>query len=880
MILNNQNIHYFSNSTIIEKDLDLTKIGIRGKRLIELANLKMPILPGIIIDSDIASKLVDVNIMEDLQKFCYLAEEDTGKKFGSETNPAIFKIVISPSLEIEHFPSIHTIGLTDKTISGFKEIVGETFAYHEYSNFLIKGMLNIIQLKYGENEGIEKINKFMDQINKSKTLDDYKKNIEFAKTLFPKQFFEDAYYQLNFIIERISIFLNSEDMDDEDTAIIVQPMVYGNYGKDSYSGTYYTRNIVTGEQKIQGLCYQDKFDAVEGQATEIQKIDSKYMSQLNKIADEIECNFKEIREIIFTIEKGKLWLLSNRTVINKSTQAELKCLFYLLKKNIIDNNYLISHIKPSQVSEILHPIIDPSFGKKLKSIDGGIGGAPGAAKGRIFFSTDDLLEAKRRSIALEQDSNVILCLPATYAEDVKAIELAAGVLSSEGGYSAHASVVARQYGKVSLVNTDIKIDVKGKKFTIGDIVVKEGDYLTLDVPYYGKPKILLGNADLIEPDPNESGLMDLIKITNKYVKEFKVYGNADTPKDAAIVKLFGGEGIGLCRTEHMFFGEKRINIFREMIMAGNVSERKKSLTKLQKFQQEDFYGIFKIMHPYPVTVRLLDAPLHEFLPHTEDEFSDFMDYLKINNPNIKKEEVEYKCGSISEVNPMLGHRGCRIAVTFPEIYEMQIKAIFEAAYKLQSEGIEIKPEIMIPIVMNSEEVKLIMFGKKIEGNFIKGIKQIENEVREYLNIKKPLEYFVGTMIELPAAELTADQIAKYAEFFSFGTNDLTQTTHGLSRDDFNSFMPDYSQFDLIDSNPFKVLTAAVKEMISIASIRGRLIRPDIKIGLCGEQGAEPSNLEFLKSVGINYISCSSYSIPIAKLKIAQMSLDDNLEELT
>lgn len=877
-MMKNKNIHYFSSNYELKEKIDLNKIGVRGKRLLELCNLKMPILPGIIIDSEIASKLMNINIKDDIKKFCELVEQETGKRYGDEKNPAIFKVVISPSLEIEHYPSIHTIGLTDKTIEGFKQIVGENFAYHEYSNFLIKGVLNILKLKYGKNNGFEKLDKFMQQIDSSTTLEDYKRNVEFAKTLFPKEFFEDAFYQLNFILESVSIFLNSEEVDNEDTAIIVQPMVYGNYGKDSYSGTYYTRNIATGERKIQGFCYQDKFDAVAGEELDINEIGNKYfLKELQRIANEIEKNFKEIREIIFTIEKGKLWLISNRPVIAKSTQADLRCLLDLLKDKVIDEKYLITHIKPSQVSDVLHPVIDPSSSQQFKSIEGGIAGATGAAVGRVYFNTDALLEARKKAIMLDQDTNFILCLPATYAEDVKAIEVSNGVLSSEGGYSAHASVVARQYGKVSLVNPEIKIDTKNRCFIINDIVVKEGDYITLDVPYYGKPRILLGRAKLIEPDPKQSGLLDLIEITNKYIKDFKVYGNADTPKGAEMVKLFGGEGIGLCRTEHMFFDKTRINIFREMIMATSVEERKRSLDKLEVFQKQDFYEIFKTMYPYPVTIRLLDAPLHEFLPHTEEEFNEFMNYLKQNNPKIKYEDVKYKCESISEVNPMLGHRGCRIAVTYPEIYEMQTRAIFEAAYKLQEEGIDVKPEIMIPIIMNAEEVKVLRFGKKIEGRYIKGIKQIEEELREKIKPKKRIEYLVGTMIELPAAALSADLIARYSDFFSFGTNDLTQTTLGLSRDDFSSFMPDYSLFDLIEGNPFKILTEPVKELISIATLRGRLVRPDIKIGLCGEQGAEPENLEFLKNTGLNYVSCSSYSIPIAKLKIAQMNLEEKEE---
>ena len=559
----------------------------------------------------------------------------------------------------------------------------------------------------------------------------------------------------------------------------------------------------------------------------------------------------------------------------KSTQADIKCLLYLLGKKIVSEEYVIKSINPAEMSDVLHPVINPDSIKKMKSIIGGISGAPGAARGKVYFSTETLLEAHRKAIVDEKDASFILCLPATYAEDVKAIEVSKGVLSCEGGYSAHASVVARQYGKVSLVKPDIKLDIKAKQFTIDNIVVKEGEYITLDVPFYGKPSIIFGKSDLIEPDPEESGLIDLLKIIEKYIKNFHVYGNGDTPKDAALIKKFGGEGIGLCRTEHMFFEKSRISVFREMILVTSKEERIKSLSKLQSMQTDDFYGIFKNMHPYPVTIRLLDAPLHEFLPHTDDEMSEFINYLKSIDPKVKKEDVVSKCDSISEVNPMLGHRGCRIAVTYPEIYEMQVTSIFEAAYRLQKEGIDVVPEIMIPIVMNIQELKFIKQGKKIEGATIKGIIQVEEEVRKKLNATKPLKYKVGTMIELPAAALSSSEIAQYAEFFSFGTNDLTQTTLGLSRDDFNSFLPDYSKYDIIDANPFQVLTDPVKELILISTQRGRLTRPDLKVGLCGEQGADPRNLEFLKKAGLNYVSCSSYSIPIAKLAIAQMEIDNS-----
>ncbi len=871
----NNNVYFFSKSDYTA-NFDSNKIGIRGKRAMELAQLKMPILPGIIFNSDVSSKIESeqLDIKKFLDKFIDNVKNETGKEFNSPKIPATLKIVLSPSLEIIDFPSIHTIGLTDKTIDGFTQMVGEKFAYHEYACILIKGVVNLFLKKYADKDGIEACNKIMKKIEKASDIADYKDIIKDSKSFLPKDFFNDAYSQLDFLLRSVSTFLNSEDMDDEDSAIMIQPMVYGNFGEDSYTGKYFTRDIVTGEKKLQGIYFQNEFDISQsnGKDLDIEDIEKKFKDQFYKISDDIESHFKEIREIKFTIEKGKLWIIEQSSVMTKSTQAEIRCLLYLLNKKIIDDKYIISKIKPVQVSDILHPIINISSIKKFNYIEEGISGAPGAAIGRVFFDTEDMLEAYRKSVS-SKDKNFILCLPATYAGDVKAIEIASGVLSCEGGYSAHASVVARQYGKVSLVNPKIIIDVKKKQFTCKDVTVKEGEYITLDVPYYGKPKIILGKAELIEPDPTKSGLMDLINIINKNIKDFKVLGNADTPKDANIVKTFGGEGIGLCRTEHMFFSEERINIFREMIISNSYEDRIKALKKLQNFQKKDFYEIFKAMNPYPVTIRLLDAPLHEFLPHDDDEMDNFIAYIKKSNPSIKKDDVIFKCSQVSEVNPMLGHRGCRIAITYPEIYEMQLNSIFDAAYQLQSEGIDVIPEIMIPIVMNAEEIKFIRYGKKIEGKFIKGIVQIEKEIKERLKIKKFIKYKVGTMIELPSAALLANEIAKYAEFFSFGTNDLTQTTHGLSRDDFSRFMPDYSQFDLISGNPFKDLTEPVKEMIFIATQRGRLTRPDLKIGLCGEQGAEPKNLQFLRDIGINYISCSSYSIPIAKLKIAQMEIE-------
>ncbi|MEW5818247.1 MAG: putative PEP-binding protein, partial [Spirochaetota bacterium] len=567
-----------------------------------------------------------------------------------------------------------------------------------------------------------------------------------------------------------------------------------------------------------------------------------------------------------------VWLIEQRPVMTKSVQSDIQTLLDLHKRKIIDDKHLINAIKPGQLNEILHPIVNLNSVKSLKRIDGGIAGAPGAAIGRLYFSTDGLLEAYKTAQHKGEDTRMILCMPASFAEDVKAIEVARGVLSSEGGYAAHASVVARQYGKVSLVKPELKF--KDGKATMGNITLKEGDYVTLNVPQYGEPQIYLGTAELIEPDPEESGLLDYLKIVKKYVEDFHVRANADKPRDATLSLKFGAEGIGLCRTEHMFFEAERINVFREMIISDTLERRLKAIKKLKAMQQGDFYKLFKIMQGKEVTIRLLDAPLHEFLPHNEDEMASFLKYIRLQKgfTKVTKVELDGYFDALKEFNPMLGHRGCRIAVSYPEIYEMQVQAIFEAVYKLKQEGVDVHPEIMIPIIMNENELKLIIYGKKIEGKYFKGIVEAEAEIRERFKTKS-IDYKIGTMIELPVAALGAGEIARYAQFFSFGTNDLTQTTIGLSRDDFNSFMPDYTQFDIIAGNPFQMLNEHVKELIAIAVRRGSMTRPDLVKGLCGEHGAVPENIRFCMETGLNYVSCSAYSVPIANLAIAQINME-------
>ena len=847
----------------------------------EFAELDLPIVPGIILDSQIAAHLDTYNFSNNLTQHIEKCEKETGKKYNDPQNPLLLKVVVSPNLAIVHYPTLHNFGLTDETLPGFIDYVGDSFGHHEML-FCIHGLFQVEKRIAELQENSKNIKIYADRIdeldrvlNNKSSLSAIKQKLKELRPLFPKEFFTDAYEQLYYSLRRISMLLSIDELDNEDAALLVQPMVYGNYGSDSGSGEYSTRNPVTGEGMIHGWYVQDTFNSEERKGQDILSLSPTYVKELQKTSRKVEDHFTEIRSIRFTIENKKLWFVDQRPLLNKSTQADIKMLLDLFNRKIINDAALIHGIKPEQLNEILHPIIQPESVKNIKNVEGGISGAPGAAIGRVFFTTDGLIEAHRNAQQQGEDTHMILCMPATFAEDVKAIELATGVLSSEGGYSAHASVVARQYGKVSLVYKDIQFNNKTAK--IGPQTVKEGDLITLQVPHYGASHIYFGKAELIEPDPKDSGLLEYVDIVKKSVKGFNVRVNADSARDSKLAVQFGADGIGLCRTEHMFFKEERINVFRQMILSQNEDERRKVLKQLKQMQLDDFYKIFKVMDGKEVTIRLLDAPLHEFLPHNKEQTKAFVAFMKENTQNktITEKDVQKQAESLQEFNPMLGHRGCRIAVSYPEIYEMQVEAIFEAAFKARKDGNKVYPEIMIPLIMNSDELKLIIYGKKIEGRTYKGLSLIEPSIRERLKETRKMDHKFGTMIELPVAALSAGEIARYAEFFSFGTNDLTQTTIGLSRDDYTSFMPDYTLFDIISNNPFQVLDPNVKELIGTAVRRGRMTRPGLSTGLCGEHGAIPQNIRFCMDAGLHYVSCSVYSVPIALLAVAQEQVPKN-----
>ncbi len=883
-------IHFFSQKDVIPSKIESEKLGIRGRQANEFAELGFPILPGFILDTDIASEVKPEAVKKDITSLLNKCAAIVGKKFGDDSNPMLVKVVISPNLTISTYPTLHNFGLVKPTINGFANWVGEDFAAHEVL-FLLRGMLKIeerikeLEANVKAQEEIASRLKILDRMlgihRPSNELGEKEGPLPIDKPaeaymteyerFFPKGFFDSAHAQLLITLGEISKMLQMDDQNDRDTALMIQPMVYGNYGKDSCSGDFFSRNVVSGEKKLQGRFFRGKFNELGAEGSDIGKIDAAHLKQLQKIAWTLEDRFKEIRHVRFTVEKGKLWLIEQRLVDQKSTQADIKLLLDLAGRKIIDNASVVKAIEPLRLNEILHPVINMQSVKGLKSWKGGIAGAPGAAIGRVYFNTDTLLEAQKLAHQKGEDDRVILCKESSFAEDVKAIEVSSGVLTAEGGYSAHASVVARQYGKVSLVAPKLKI--KGTKATLGDMIINEGDYITINVPFYGESNVYKGTAELIEPNPQESGLMDFIALAKGFIKKFHVRCNADTPRDAALALSFGADGVGLCRTEHMFFKADRINVFREMLLSDNTKDRAKALAKLQVMQRDDFYSILKIMAGKEVTIRLLDSPLHEFMPHNDDELKVYIDHVaKSKNIKPNKAAIQAQIESLHEFNPMLGHRGCRIAVSYPDIYAMQVKAIFEAAYKLRAEKVDVKPEIMVPIVMNASELKLIAYGKKIEGSSYTGIVEIEEQLRKEKKAK-PVDYQIGTMIELPVAALGAGEIAKYGRFFSFGTNDLTQTTLGISRDDFTAFMPDYTLFDLITGNPFSTLDPRVKELIALATDRGRLTRPDLVCGLCGEHGANPANVRFCMDAGLDYVSCSPYSVPIALLAVAQAEIE-------
>ncbi len=863
-------VHIFSNKgCTMDKDV-WESCGKRGKRAFELASLNLPIVPGFIVDSFATAKIETANIPTMIQEGLAEIEKGIGRKFGDPENPLLLKVICSTNLTLPIYPTVFNIGLSPKTISGFAKIfTNETKAWYEYCYFLKTAAVKLYGMNLNDLDTICP-REIYSSPNEQKAAAE-----RICSMLGEDKVADDPFLQLEIVMRAVKKRYYDPDLDEQDNvAIMVQGMVFGNIGDDDVVGMYHTRSPITGARKLSGT-YNKKAYTLDSSGEDINSLEAERKKELQEIAKLLEHKYHELREVKFIVESGKLWLINQTSEDKKSTQAHMRTLLDLMKEDVISPESLLKEFQPVQLASLLHKVVNPDSTTDIPSVSGGLAGAPGAAVGRVYFSADSLMEAHQAAMQKGEDTRMILCVVSSFAEDVKAIEVGQGVIAAEGGYSSHAPVVARSMGKVAVVSPEMQI--RGNEFSLQGQTVKEGDYITLDVPVHKSPSIYLGKAELINPDIEKNGLIELIDVIKKFIKpDFIVRANADLERDAKLALKMGAFGIGLCRTEHMFFSGDRIMLFREMILANSTEKRIKILKELQPLQRQDFYKLFQTMAPYPVTIRLLDAPLHEFLPRNDQVLQEYLDHLanRGGEEPVVKERIQERIERLHEFNPMLGHRGCRTAITFPEIYEMQVSAILEAAIQLKNEGVEVIPEIMIPLIMNASELNMIRNGKKIEGKTIPGIIGIADSVFKKEGVK--VQYKVGTMVELPAAALISNELARYADFFSYGTNDLTQTTHGISRDDINSFFPAYTEYDLLAHNPFQILESPVKELIQLSSSRSRLTRPDIKLGLCGEHGADPDNIHFCREAGLQYVSCSPYSIPIALHAVARQNIENGV----
>ncbi|MGB4729495.1 MAG: pyruvate, phosphate dikinase, partial [Candidatus Hydrothermia bacterium] len=797
-------------------------------------------------------------------------EKITGKVFGSVDNPLLVSVRSGARASMPGMmDTILNLGLNDQAVIGLAKKTGdERFAYDSYRRFiqmfadvvmgidrgLFEERLRSKKAEAGVREDFELKAKDLKEL-----CDEYK---DIVKKVSGNMFPQDPFEQLWMAIESVFKSWNNKRAieyrklnripDDWGTAVNVQTMVFGNMGFDSATGVAFTRDPSTGEKTVYGeyLTNAQGEDVVAGIRTpkklkELSREMPEAYKELLEIFDLLEKHYKDMMDIEFTIEKGKVYLLQTR-VGKRSARAEVKIAYDMANEGLISREEAILRVDPRRLEQLLHPMIDPKADKVF--ITKGLPASPGAASGKVIFDSDEAADLS------EAGEAVILVRDETSPDDIRGMARSRGILTARGGMTSHAAVVARGIGKPCVVGAEeIEVDYDEGLFRIRNIVVKKGDIITIDG---ATGDVFLGKVPTIEPELFTE-FNDLLKWADE-IRWIGVRANADTPQDAQRARRFGAEGIGLCRTEHMFFEGERIYAVQEMIIAKNKEEREKGLSKLLPMQREDFKGIFTAMDGYPVTIRLLDPPLHEFVPKTREQMEDLA-----KRTNTPIQDIALKSEALREANPMLGHRGCRLGIVYPEITEMQARAIFEAACECTKEGIKAIPEIMIPIV-------------SIKGEFDNQKAIIDRVAKEVMSEKGvEVAYSVGTMIELPRACMTADKIAQSAEFFSFGTNDLTQTTFGFSRDDIGKFLPKYIEMGILKEDPFQVLDQeGVGALVRIGIEKGRSSRSDLKVGICGEHGGEPSSVEFCHRVGMDYVSCSPFRVPIARLAAAQAVVKD------
>lgn len=849
-------------------------LGGKGANLAEMTNLGIPVPPGFTVTTEACNAYLQNNeefpmgLEEQIWEALTNLEKLQGKTFGNTENPLLVSVRSGAKISMPGMmDTVLNLGLNDEVVEGFaRKTNNPRFAYDSYRRFIQMFSDVVLEVEH---------HLFEEVLEDLKTKKGFKNDVELSaedwqgivvqykkivQESLDREFPQDPKEQLILAVRAV---FNSWNIPraityrkihkiphDLGTAVNVQAMVFGNMGETSGTGVAFTRNPSTGEKKFYGefLMNAQGEDVVAGIRTPqsiegLKQVMPEAYAELETIYQKLEKHFREMQDLEFTIEEGKLYLLQTRTG-KRTAEAAVRIAVEMEKEGMISKEEAVMRVDADLIDTLLHPRLDPNAHKQV--IAKGLPASPGAACGKVVFYADTAKEWADRG------EKVILVRKETSPEDIHGMHAAQGILTSCGGMTSHAAVVARGMGTPCVAGaTDVIINPKAKKFTIGEIIVHEGEIITLDG---SKGEVILGECKTVEA--SISADFEMILKWADEIRRLEVRTNADTPEDARRALEFGAQGIGLCRTEHMFFDEERIRCMREMILSNTQEERVKAVDKLLPFQKQDFKEIFKIMNGLPVTIRLLDPPLHEFLPEKDRDIEELAQDF-----GLSFEQVKDRAENLQEVNPMLGHRGCRLAITYPEILYMQTQAILEAACEVQQLGIDVQPEIMIPLVGKSTEFRVLQ--EKIEKI---GKKVLAEKCSD-------LKYKVGTMIEVPRACAVADRIARFAEFFSFGTNDLTQMTFGFSRDDVARFVPYYIENGILENDPFEIFDQkGVGELVRMGVERGRSVQPDLKVGICGEHGGNPESIDFFHREGFNYVSCSPFRVPVARLASAQAAI--------
>jgi pyruvate,orthophosphate dikinase len=881
-------------------------LGGKGAGLAEMTNAGLPVPPGFTIQTEACreymrhnavSKEVDRQMEEALKHL----EQLQGQPLGKGENPLLVSVRSGAKFSMPGMmDTILNLGLNDRSVEALAKRADARFAYDSYRRLIQMFGNVVLEIEKAEFEEVfdakkkqkkAKLDTDLDAKALKEVIDEYKKVVKkHAKRDFP----QDPHEQL--VMARDAVFRSWNNdrakhyrrinniSDDLGTAVNVQAMVFGNLGETSGTGVGFTRNPAIGTKEFYGefLLNAQGEDVVSGVRTpvhilELEKIMPEVYNQLRDITTRLEKHYKDMQDFEFTIQDGKLYMLQTRNG-KRTGLAAVRVALQMVEEGLITKEEAIFRVEPNQLYDFLVPRLDEK-GVKIEVLAKGLPASPGAAVGQIVFTADEAVE----KAGLGKKASVILVRGETTPEDIHGMEVAAGILTSRGGMTSHAAVVTRGMGKCCVAGAgDIEVNEKAREMRVKGQVFKGGDWISLDGT---TGRVIKGRLNTLPPSPDDKELQTFMAWADPF-RKLKVRANADIPRDAIQARAFGAEGIGLCRTEHMFFAEDRIPHMQAMILANNEKDRRAALKKLLPMQRADFIGVFRAMDGYAVTIRTLDPPLHEFLPRREELMVDIA-ILPHASAKEKKELVEKynrfgakkasdlkkameallrRVEELHEFNPMLGHRGCRLGITYPEITEMQARAIFEAAVAVAKDGVKVLPEVMIPLTATLKEM----------ANQAAIVHRVAAEV--FKEKERKVDYLVGTMIELPRAALVADEIAKEAQFFSFGTNDLTQTTFGFSRDDVNKFLPTYLEEGILKQDPFAALDReGVGQLVKIATERGRKTRPDLKVGICGEHGGEPSSVEFCHQVGLNYVSCSPFRVLTARLAAAQAAAADALK---